>query len=101
MFIATVDQRPIPDSEKMSYLKTLLKGKARSAISGMGFSGQFYGAAWSILERKFGRPHVIIDATGESSHSKSGETSRLNRSDQFLSYCFELCDCGQRVRADW
>ena len=62
MFIATVDQRPIPDSEKMSHLKTLLTGKARSVISGMGYSGQFYGAAWSILERKFGRPHVIIDA---------------------------------------
>ena len=62
MFIATVDQRPIPDSEKMSHLKTILTGKARSAISGMGCSEQFYGAAWSILERKFGRPHVIIDA---------------------------------------
>ena len=66
MSIATVDQRPIPDSEKMSHLKTLLTGKARSAISGMGYSGQFYGAAWSILERKFGRPHVIIDAQLES-----------------------------------
>ena len=66
MFIATVDQRPIPDSEKMSHLKTLLTGKARSAISGMGYSRQFYGAAWSILERKFGRPHVIIDAQLES-----------------------------------
>ena len=66
MFIATVDQRPIPDSEKMSHLKTLLTGKARSAISGMGYSWQFYGAAWGILERKFGRPHVIIDAQLES-----------------------------------
>ena len=66
MFIATVDQRPIPDLEKMSHLKTLLTGKARSAISGMVYSGQFYGAAWSILERKFGRPHVIIDAQLES-----------------------------------
>ena len=66
VFIATVDQRPIPDSEKMSHLKTLLTGKAGSAISGMGFSAQFYGAAWSILERKFGRPHVIIDAQLES-----------------------------------
>ena len=28
MFIATVDQRPIPYSEKMSHLKTLLTGKA-------------------------------------------------------------------------
>ena len=41
MFIATVDQRPIPDSEKMSHLKTLLTGNARSEISGMGYSGQF------------------------------------------------------------
>ena len=61
MLSATVDQRPIPDSEKMSHLKTLLTGKARSAISGLGNSEQFYGAAWRILERKFGRPHVIID----------------------------------------
>ena len=65
-FIATVDQRPIPDSEKMSHLKTQLTGKARSVISGMGYSRQFYGAAWSILERKFGRPHVFIDAQLES-----------------------------------
>ena len=50
----------------MSHQKTLLTGKARSAISGMGYSGQFYGAAWSILERKIGRPHVIIDAQLES-----------------------------------
>ena len=66
MFIATVDKRMIPDSEKMSHLKTLLTGKAKSAISGMGYSGQFYSAAWNILERKFGRPHVIIDAQLES-----------------------------------
>ena len=66
MFIATVDQRPITDSEKMSHLKTLLTGKARAAISGKSYSGQLYGAAWSILERKFGRPHVITDAQLES-----------------------------------
>ena len=70
MFIATVDQRPIPDSEKMNHLKTLLTGKARSAISGMGYSGQFYGAAWSILERKFGGPRVKPhDSTGLISFS--------------------------------
>ena len=50
----------------MSHLKTLLTDKARSAISGVGYSGQFYGPARSILERKFGRPHVIIDAQLES-----------------------------------
>ena len=62
MFIATVDKRTIPDSEKMSHFKTLLTCKAKSAISGMGYSGQFYSAAWNILERKFVRPRVIIHA---------------------------------------
>ena len=66
LFIATVDQRPIPDSEMMSHLKTLLTGQAMSATSGMGYFGQLYGAAWSILEKKTGRPHVIIEAQLES-----------------------------------
>ena len=66
MFIATEDQRPIPDSEKMSHLKTLPTSKARSAIFGMGYSGQFYGAAESFMERKFKRPNVIIAAQLES-----------------------------------
>ena len=98
MFIATVDQRPIPDSEKMSQLKTILTGKARSAISGMGYSGQFYSAAWSILERKFRWPHVIIDAKLESLRKASQvkpheSTGLITFSDIF----FELCECAQRV----
>ena len=66
MFITTVDKRTIPDSEKMSHLKTLLTGKANFAISGIGYSGKFYSAAWSIPEKKFGRSHVIIDPKLES-----------------------------------
>ena len=46
MFVATLYRRHIADSEKMSHLKTLLTGKP--AVSGMGYSGQFYEAAWEI-----------------------------------------------------
>ena len=46
MFKATVHHRDIPDSEKMSHLKTLLTGKAKSALSGMGYAGEFYAQAW-------------------------------------------------------
>ena len=49
MFIATVDQRTIPDSEKISNLRTLLVSKEKSTNSRMGFSVQFYdaiGAFW-------------------------------------------------------
>ena len=77
-------------------------GKERSTISGMGYSRQFYGVAWSIMERKFGRPHVIIDAQQESIHwANQVETSGRNRSDQFPSCFFNLLEFAQRVRADW
>ena len=62
MFKATVHNRDIPDSEKISHLKTLLTGKAKSAVSGMGYSGEFYAQAWDFLGRKFGRPYLIVDA---------------------------------------
>ena len=62
MFKATVHHRDTPDSEKMSRLKTLLTGKAKSAISGMGYSREFYAQAWELLGRKFGRPYLIVDA---------------------------------------
>ena len=62
MFKATVHHRDIPDSEKMSHLKTLWTGEAKSAMSGMGYSGEFYVQACELLGRKFGRPYLIVDA---------------------------------------
>ena len=62
MFKAMVHHRNIPDSEKMSRLKTLLTSKAKSAISGMGYSGEFYAQAWELLGRMFGQPYLIVDA---------------------------------------
>ena len=53
-FKATVQHRDIPDSEKMSHLKTLLTGKAKSALPGMGYSGEFYAQAWELLGRSLG-----------------------------------------------
>ena len=61
MFKSTVHHRDIPDSEKMSHLKTLFTGKAKSALSGMGYSGQFYAQAWELLGGKFGRPYLVVE----------------------------------------
>ena len=66
MFIATVDSQPMPNSENMSHPKTLFTGRAKTAILGLRYSGKVYGAAWSLLERKFGRLHLFIDAQLES-----------------------------------
>ena len=62
MIKARVHHRDIPGSEKMSHMKTLLTGKAKSAISGMGYSGEFYAQAWELLGRKYGRPYLLVDA---------------------------------------
>ena len=62
MYEETVHRRKIPDSVKMSHLKTLLTGKTKSAISGMGYSGEFYAQAWELLGRKIGRTYLIADA---------------------------------------
>ena len=35
----------------MSYLITLLSGKAEAAVSGTGYSGQFNDAEWKILKK--------------------------------------------------
>ena len=55
----------IPSSE-MSHFRTLLTGKAKSAISGMGHSGAIYTQAWALFERKFGNQHLIVDAQLET-----------------------------------
>ena len=45
-FLATIDGSGLSDSHKMQYLKTLVTGKAKAAIEGMGYSGQMYHVAW-------------------------------------------------------
>ena len=74
---------------RMSNPKTLLTGKAKSAISGIRYFGQVCGAAWIICERKFGRPHLIIDAQLESlcktSHVKPTNSTHLISISVFVS----------------
>ena len=60
MFLSTLDRSTISDDKKMTQLKTLLSGPAKTAQAGMGYSGVTYDTAWKTLERKFGQPHLII-----------------------------------------
>ena len=62
MFLATVDSSDITRDEKMSHLKTLLIGKAKRALNGIGYTGAMYDEAWRILKRKFGQTHQIVSS---------------------------------------
>ena len=45
LFNAVIHNAPIDDNAKMSHLKTLVKGKAKSAIAVLGYSGALYHTA--------------------------------------------------------
>lgn len=59
-FVAAVHNADLPDVSKFTYLRSLLKGEAKSAIQGLSLSGQHYSHACSILQKRFGRPEKII-----------------------------------------
>ena len=60
--ISTVDSAMFSDDEKLTYLKTLVVGKAKSAIAEYSYSGVLYKDALATLQRKFGQPHAVVGA---------------------------------------
>ena len=71
LFKAVIHNAPIDDNAKLSHLKTLLKGKAKAAIAGLGYSGALYHTAWDTLARDFGRPQAVVNAQMKLIHMYS------------------------------
>ena len=61
-FKSAIDSANLTDDEKLTYLKTLVTGKAKLAIADVAYSGQFYRDSLKTLERKFGHPQVVVGA---------------------------------------
>ena len=61
-FNSTVDSAILSDDEKLTYLKTLVVGKAKSAIVEYSYSGVLYKDALATLQRQFGQPHAVVGA---------------------------------------
>ena len=68
----------------MSHLKTLLTGKARAAIASMGYPGDLYGEVWALLERRFGRPYLIVEA--QLNTLRNQQAIRMHDSKALVSY---------------
>ena len=69
LLIAPIHKAPIDDNAKMGHLKTLVKGKAKAATAGLGYSGSMYIAAWNALVTNFGRPQTIVNAQMKVIHT--------------------------------
>ena len=62
LFLSTVHAANIDTSLKMNHLKTLVTGKAKEVIAGLGYTGDMYDIAWNTLVAHFGRPQVVVNA---------------------------------------
>ncbi|KAL1280039.1 hypothetical protein QQF64_014639 [Cirrhinus molitorella] len=66
-FMALIDQKPLPASEKMLYLKSYLAGEARKAVEGFFYrnSEKAYEGAWAVLQDRYGSPFMVQRAFRE------------------------------------
>ena len=61
-FQATVHAANIDDSVKMNHLKTMVTGKAKEALAGLGYTAKMYNVAWNVLVRNFEKPQMVVNA---------------------------------------
>ena len=61
-FKSAIDSAPLSDDVKLTYLKTLVTGKAKVAIAEFAYCGAMYKDALKTLERKFGQPQAVVTA---------------------------------------
>ena len=62
LFQATAHAAIMDDSVKMNHLKTMVTGKAKEAIAGLGYTAEIYKVAWNVLVRSIGKPQLVVNA---------------------------------------
>ena len=61
-FKSAIDSAALSNDVKLTYLKTLVTGKAKTAIAESAYCGTMYQNALKTLEQKFGQPHAFVSA---------------------------------------
>ena len=61
-FKSAIDSATHIDDVKLTYLKTLVSSKAKTAIAEFAYCGTIYKDALKTLERKFGQPQIVVSA---------------------------------------
>ena len=83
-FKSAIDSAPLIDDVKLTYLKTLVSGKAKTAIAEFAYCGAMYKGALKTLERKFGQPQTVVSAYLDKLANYPPVT--LHNSDSIISY---------------
>ena len=94
LFNAVIHNAPIDDNAKMSHLKTLVKGKAKAAIAGLGYSGASYHTAWDTLVRNFSRAQTVVNTQMKLIHTypfiKSHDSAAIIKYSQLITTCVSV-----------
>ena len=69
---------------KLTYLKTLVSGKAKTAIAEFAYCGTMYKDALKTLERKFGQPQTVVSAYLDK--LANYPPVKMHNSDSIISY---------------
>ncbi len=83
-FKSAVDSASLTDDVKLTYLKTLTTGRAKTAIAQFAYCGAMYKDALRTLERKFGQPQAVVGAHLEK--LASHPPVKIHNSDAIINY---------------
>ena len=83
-FKSAIDSSPLTDDVKLTYLKTLVSGKAKTAIIEFTYCGTMYKDALKTLERKFGQPQAVVTAYLEK--LSNFPQVKIHNSENIISY---------------
>ena len=83
-FKSAIDAQSLTDDVKLTYLKTLVTGKAKIAIAEFAYCGVMYKDALKTLERKFGQPQAVVSAHLDK--LSSFPPLKMHNSDNIINY---------------
>ena len=83
-FKSAIDAQSLTDDVKLTYLKTLVTGKAKTAIAEFAYCDLMYKDALKTLERKFGQPQAVVSAHLDK--LSSFPPLKMHNSDKIINY---------------
>ena len=81
---SALDSQSLTDDVKLTYLKSLVTAKAKTAIAEFAYCGVMYKDAFKTLERKFGHPQAVLSAHLDT--ISSFPPLKMHNSDNTINY---------------
>ena len=88
-FKSAIDSAPLTDDVKLTYLKTLVTGKAKTTIAEFAYCGAMYKDAFKTLERKFGQPQPVVSAYLDK--LAAFPPLKIHNSESIIGYAAMIC----------